>query len=258
MTIEHEVSGSYTTSGAEDGYILTGIAASTGGSTISVVNTPLLHHTGFVRFTTFTGTFDDLSRPIDPPNYTSLTLKLVLDDTYGGWGGVLNVYFGHDATWTNAYDVGLDATGVNADSDYLVGTTTIAAATAIGTVVEVDLDLTRIAPYYLKSDWDGKLAFSLDGIMDGDLGSFKFAAAEHATYDPPQLDATWVQFLTGKSGPWWAHSRVDRCGKCGTIDIRERFVEDGYYKGLWVCKDCYDPEEPVPRGLRPDAPPIND
>ena len=76
--------------------------------------------------------------------------------------------------------------------------------------------------------------------------------------NPAKLVTTNLPFVRGIHGGVEGESRMDRCPRCGLWMLRERFVEDGYAKGLLVCDDCWDPEDPPSSPIPPDRPPIND
>lgn len=53
--------------------------------------------------------------------------------------------------------------------------------------------------------------------------------------------------FTGLEGPWRAEGRADECPKCGGKSTRDKWVKDGYGRGVMVCPRCWDPENTVGR-----------
>jgi len=255
--------GTFTSSGAQDGYLLVDVINNNTANTITVSPDEFLSigSTGYAQFTSWSGDQDELGTFFDPPRYTEATLTLVIGDSTDGLteGGVLTAYYPPKATLTNIYDAGLS---LYRDSSYACGSATVAARASPGDVLTITVDMVKLVPYTGNGGWDGKITFNL-GWVSADPSPtssdvIKLASSENATYAGPSLSATWHDFLTGMSGPVDAQSRVDRCGKCGHIDIREKFVRDAWSEGLWVCRDCWDPEDPKTHAIPPDKPPIND
>lgn len=119
------------------------------------------------------------------------------------------------------------------------------------------IDLDEVFPVYRNSGWQGRLNLILNYWAHSNPPLFHTLEGLGGTREP-RLVSEEVPYITGISGPVDAQSRVDRCGKCGKLDVREHFRQDGYSKGLWVCEECWDPEEPPEQAIPPDRPPIND
>jgi len=250
-TIDHEVTATYPVAASDDGYGLSVIGTfvqTAGTTTIPLNETSGNVVRGYLGFTVHSD-FDADGKPLDPPIFTDLTITLTLASNIGlGVSRTVKLYYCTDPTETNPF------TPLAAGTNTLL-TSGQFSSTAAGTELDLTITAGTINPYYLKSDWNGVLVFELR--TDSATGP-TIATAENATYDGAVLTAESVSFLTGISGPWRAQSRVDRCDKCGLIDVREKFVKDGFNPGLWVCKDCWDPEDLPYEPIPPDAPPIND
>lgn len=123
-------------------------------------------------------------------------------------------------------------------------------------VASFDLDL--VYPLYAASSWQGQLQVVWQWL---DQGAPLITEHWYSSYYPGQEDRVFADtraFVRGLSGDHLAWSRKDRCPRCGRYDLRERFTPDGYQRGLLVCRDCWDPEDPPTRPIPPDIPPIND
>lgn len=141
----------------------------------------------------------------------------------------------------------------------------------IGRVAQNDLDavLTQIPRPPVILNWnqpEGQLgAFTAvqssqdwDGIFHVILQPVGF------TYDvgvTTYMTITEMPYVTGIVGPWRAHSRIDRCGKCGSLMPRERMFPDGFSKRLMVCKSCWDEpdfRQESPIGAGRERPGVNE
>lgn len=123
-------------------------------------------------------------------------------------------------------------------------------------IAPIDLDI--LYPLYSHSSWQGQFQVIWSFISSNGPAFIEFW---HSTAHPGQEDRLFADaypFVKGLEGDVEAQSRKDRCPKCGRWDIRERFIEDGYHRGLLVCEECWDPEDPPTRPIPPDVPPIND
>lgn len=115
----------------------------------------------------------------------------------------------------------------------------------------ITLDPAPAMGYVNSAQWNGTIALSFHWLADNGTPR-SFMSTEHSLYDNNTvLTTTESSFLTGKVGPWQAHSRVDRCPKCGEITLREKLSEDGWNEGMLVCARCWDPPEPRPLFTRP-------
>lgn len=47
---------------------------------------------------------------------------------------------------------------------------------------------------------------------------------------------------------------LGECQRCGDVVNHRRLMKDGQYRGLIVCRDCYDPRHPqdVPYNVKPE------
>lgn len=105
------------------------------------------------------------------------------------------------------------------------------------------LGIARLNEVYRKVGFQGNIAFAVDfttRTQNGDIVSFM--AAEGAGAEAV-LNTVEFTDITGINKHWRAHSRADRCPKCGSLTVREKLVEDGFKRGLLVCQSCYDPPD---------------
>lgn len=216
----------------------------------------------YIRMPTFNGSFDELGRPIDPPTFTSLVLTVESATLNALAVGTLSVH--HLPVFAPL--TGIDPTPLATDLKYhdivtsanLLGTATVGAQ-LVGTQTSVTLDLDNIFPVYRNGDYRGFISVFLSyALTAGDPFTVTLLGGVTGSTDAPIFTSVEVPFITGKSGLDGKWSRVVRCGKCGFLRAKEDLLLDGWFKGLWVCPECWDPEEPPRVAIPPDAKPIND
>lgn len=119
------------------------------------------------------------------------------------------------------------------------------ALTSGSTTSSITLDLATVTSYYRRAGWNGALNLSL------------FSSAGTITLTTSGLTTAGVPIDSGRSGFTYedGDGALVRCAKCAGVDLYPRMVKDGFYKGLWVCQGCYDPEEPQRIPARPETPP---
>lgn len=137
-----------------------------------------------------------------------------------------------------------------------VGSTAFVSAVQVH--VTIPLDLERITFRQRSLNWNGRLAFVVTWSLATNLVVVMSEAANSANH--PRLETEELNYVTGVARYGDAHSRIDRCPRCGRLQPRELFVKDGFVRNLLVCTRCYDEPDLVHKtGIRPgrERPGIN-
>lgn len=197
---------------------------------------------------------------LDPPIFTSMVGGLYVQalDPPGAPGDNILIYAGV-VDEPNPPRFGASPNLPN-EQEAAYGLRDLLLVTSTSLVVPGWVDLTyplaEFQSNVMRSGWQGRINLFMRVFDLTQLFTDLWVSNSGALV--PRLVTEEGPFLSGISGPVDAYSRVDRCGKCGLIDVRENFVRDGYSTGLWVCQECYDPAEPARQPIPPDVPPIND
>ena len=241
----------------QDGYTAADGSWSGTSTTMTLpANGSRLGGTVFAGFPVTTATRIRPPSPIYTSRQTYISTKLQLTTTSSA-AGTLTVRMTPDVVpppFWSGYLPSTLGTSVFSGSYYMNGKTRVELSTP--GVKLIPLDLGQLTLRYRRPQWQGAWAFSLQWVGAGDL---VLATRQTSATAGPVMVVESVSEMSGIQGDVKAQSRVDRCPRCSRPSIREEWVVDGYSK-TFVCKDCFDPADPlwyrrVPRPVRPG---IND
>ena len=195
---------------------------------------------------------------LDPPTFTSFEFILVCAVNSALFS--YSAYLVDDSAPENFSNTNLPSTMIAAGDVIELADEVPHAMMVAGEELSITVDLDDLYPVYRTSNWNGKLAFLFRAHnIPAPVINFFWRGFTEVTLPITRVGGPEIAFVAGLSGyDVHAQSRVDRCDRCGSYDLRERFTDDGYSKGLSVCGDCWDPEDPPTRPIPPDLPPIND
>ncbi len=202
---------------------------------------------------------------LDPATYSALVIELTVSVNGGGGIGTFNVYYlpvPAPLTGTNPTATGGLKYHDIESSIYLAGSLTVNPGSFIAsTTYSVPISvagLSQVYPVYRQDSYNGFLSFLIAYNLTAGAAPNIGLIGNGASVAAPSINTTELPFVTGKSGLGGKWSRVDRCGKCGFLMLREKMIEDDWSKGLYVCPPCFDVEEPHEITIPSDRPPIND
>lgn len=195
---------------------------------------------------------------LDPPTFTDFNIVMVSTNNNG-----LNFFY---SLWIEDNPAPEEFSATHLPNDVILAGDVIEVVPfgslwntglVAGQELSFPVDLGELFPLYRQSTWNARINFIWQAWSANPLLTWRWNS--HLNAAPPRYDTEEIAFVAGLSGyDVRAQSRVDRCDRCGSYDLRERFTDDGYSKGLSVCRDCWDPEDPPTRPIPPDLPPIND
>jgi hypothetical protein len=181
---------------------------------------------------------------------TTMTAVNLVAEVNPSAGGTMTVLFQDDTNdpppYANAANLKpSDRTFVTAATTALsagLQTVTVPLFTQAATVTNFTRYLARhrsTAQRVDQSGFAGRVNFSVQWSGAGTLQMTPLEAAGVI----PTLTTTELPEVTGINKHWDAHSRADRCPRCGTLTVRQLLVEDGFKRGLLVCQSCWDPPD---------------
>jgi hypothetical protein len=239
--------------GAHDGIESAGVYNILGPMVLTTATTDFigLH---FTQLPTITGTDTGIyqAAPINRsgPGSTITAINLVVAVTPTA-DGTLTVLFQDDDNDPGPYINGpgfkpSDRTHVTAASVTVPGGFPIVMTIPLFTTANFDTFQARHrasgleVPGIASQGFKGRFNFSVQ--WSNSAGTCAMSSFEDAV-NIPTLTTTELGEVTGINKHWRAHSRADRCPRCGTLTVREKLVEDGFKRGLLVCQPCYDPPD---------------
>jgi hypothetical protein len=197
---------------------------------------------------------------LDPPTFTSFEFEVTNAPGSPGGNFVYGIWIENDPDPPEFSATHLPSVVVASGNVIeVVPAGTVHAGILPGETITASVDLAELFTLYRQSSWNGTINVIFEAYRPiAPLLQWRWYS-HLSTSDPTRLVTEEIAFVAGLSGyDVHAQSRVDRCDRCGSYDLRERFTDDGYSKGLSVCRDCWDPEDPPTRPIPPDLPPIND
>jgi hypothetical protein len=222
-------------------------------------------YVGAVRFQLWTPQVDERGRAIDPPRTSSLVLNLNVTQSVP-ISNTLSVYYlpilnplegidpaGEGPPYPSGYwDAVQDPNNLVTTVDLPVG------AGLLSIPLDVNAALGTGTSLFQQMCHPNFLGFMSFGFTTSNTGNTITVIG--AAGDRPSATTDETPFITGLAGmkPLTYWSRSYRCEKCGHLTMKEKLIEDSWFKGMWVCTKCWDDEEPHETVIPPDLPPLND
>jgi hypothetical protein len=161
----------------------------------------------------------------------------VLTLTVTAGSGVVDVYFVPDTTPANYSTSLLPGTR----SERLIASSQSASSGVITVDLTGGSNLADLPSFVAHSDWDGKIALSLQVTSD----SLTFALEDYTggAVDFPSLTAQVWSLDTGHRKDTGRRARARNCPRSGLPMLTDELQEDQFIRGFSVLADWWEPED---------------